>query len=124
MFGPAQPGVAKAVANSVAEGVIPVEEADDLFISVGVFIHWDASDDTKIQDYNYTPRRKPSPAPSRASRRPLKSSPSATTPSTPSPPTKADRKVYRSGEPVSAPLFLWRKRSFMTQRVGGRNFEV
>mgnify|MGYP003349233875 FL=1 len=50
----AQHGVAKAVADSVAEGVIPVSEADDLFISVGVFIHWDASDDKKIQEYNYT----------------------------------------------------------------------
>ena len=54
MFGPAQHGVAKAVADSVAEGVIPVSEADDIFISVGVFIHWDASDDKKIQEYNYT----------------------------------------------------------------------
>lgn len=53
MFGPAQHAVAKAVADSVAEGVIPVEEADDLFICVGVFIHWDASDDKKIHDYNY-----------------------------------------------------------------------
>ncbi len=53
MFGPAQAGVAKAVADSVAEGVIPLAEADDLFISVGVFIHWDASDDKKIQEYNY-----------------------------------------------------------------------
>jgi 5,6,7,8-tetrahydromethanopterin hydro-lyase len=53
MFGPAQAGVAKAVADSVAEGIIPVSEADDLFICVGVFIHWDASDDAKIQDYNY-----------------------------------------------------------------------
>ncbi|MGJ0391361.1 MAG: formaldehyde-activating enzyme [Methylocystis sp.] len=53
MFGPAQHGVAKAVADAVAEGIIPVEEADDLFISVGVFIHWDANDDKKIQDYNY-----------------------------------------------------------------------
>lgn len=53
LFGPAQHGVAKAVADLVAEGVIPVEEADDLFISVGVFIHWEANDDKKIQDYNY-----------------------------------------------------------------------
>jgi 5,6,7,8-tetrahydromethanopterin hydro-lyase len=53
MFGPAQHAVAKAVADSVAEGVIPVAEADDLFICVGVFIHWDAADDKKIQDYNY-----------------------------------------------------------------------
>ena len=53
MFGPAQYGVAKAVADSVAEGVIPAAEADDLFICVGVFIHWEAADDKKIQDYNY-----------------------------------------------------------------------
>jgi 5,6,7,8-tetrahydromethanopterin hydro-lyase len=53
MFGPAQAGVARAVADSVAEGVIPLAEADDVFISVGVFIHWDASDDKKIQEYNY-----------------------------------------------------------------------
>jgi 5,6,7,8-tetrahydromethanopterin hydro-lyase len=53
MFGPAQYGVAKAVADSVAEGVIPADEADNLFICVGVFIHWEAADDKKIQDYNY-----------------------------------------------------------------------
>lgn len=53
MFGPAQYGVAKAVADSVAEGIIPQAEADDLFICVGVFIHWEATDDAKIQDYNY-----------------------------------------------------------------------
>jgi 5,6,7,8-tetrahydromethanopterin hydro-lyase len=53
MFGPAQHAVAKAVADSVAEGVIPVEEADDLFICVGVFIHWEADDDKKIHDFNY-----------------------------------------------------------------------
>src|SRR5512139_2158891 len=54
MFGPAQYGVAKAVQDSVAEGIIPLSEADDVFICVGVFIHWDAKDDKKIQDYNYT----------------------------------------------------------------------
>jgi len=53
MFGPAQHGVAKAVADSVAAGVIPVSEADNLFICVGVFIHWDAKDNQKIQDFNY-----------------------------------------------------------------------
>ena len=53
MFGPAQYAVAKAVADSVAEGVIPQSEADDIFICVGVFIHWEAADDKKIQDYNY-----------------------------------------------------------------------
>ena len=53
MFGPAQCGVAEAVADSVKEGIIPIEEANDLFICVGVFIHWDAEDSTKIQDWNY-----------------------------------------------------------------------
>jgi 5,6,7,8-tetrahydromethanopterin hydro-lyase len=53
MFGPAQHAVAKAVADSVAEGVIPADEADDLFCCVGVFIHWEAADDKKIQDFNY-----------------------------------------------------------------------
>ncbi len=53
MFGPAQRGVAMAVADSVEEGIIPADEADDLFICVGVFIHWQAEDDAKIQDYNY-----------------------------------------------------------------------
>jgi 5,6,7,8-tetrahydromethanopterin hydro-lyase len=50
MFGPAQHAVAKAVADSVAEGVIPRDQANDLFICVGVFIHWDAADNKKIQD--------------------------------------------------------------------------
>jgi 5,6,7,8-tetrahydromethanopterin hydro-lyase len=53
MFGPAQRAVALAVADSVKEGVIPVAEADDIFISVGVFIHWEAADDAKIQKFNY-----------------------------------------------------------------------
>ncbi|RKT47115.1 formaldehyde-activating enzyme [Thiocapsa rosea] len=53
MFGPAQRGVAMAVADCVEDGTIPASEADDTFICVGVFIHWDAEDDTKIQDYNY-----------------------------------------------------------------------
>ncbi len=53
MFGPAQRGVAMAVADSVEDGTIPADEADNLFVSVGVFIHWLAEDDKKIQDYNY-----------------------------------------------------------------------
>ena len=53
MFGPAQHAVAMAVADSVEDGTIPVAEADDLFICVGVFIHWEAADDKKIQEYNY-----------------------------------------------------------------------
>ena len=53
MFGPAQRAVAKAVADCVAEGTIPQDQCEDLFISVGVFIHWEAADDNKIQQYNY-----------------------------------------------------------------------
>lgn len=53
MFGPAQAAVARAVVDSVESGVIPQDQADDLCIIVGVFIHWDASDDQKIYDYNY-----------------------------------------------------------------------
>ncbi|MBU2580592.1 MAG: formaldehyde-activating enzyme [Alphaproteobacteria bacterium] len=53
MFGPAQYAVAKAVQDCVAEGTIPADEADDLYIAVGVFIHWEAADDAKIQQYNY-----------------------------------------------------------------------
>ena len=52
MFGPAQAGVAKAVADSVAEGVIPKDQCEDLVIVCGVFIHPAAEDDKKIYDYN------------------------------------------------------------------------
>jgi 5,6,7,8-tetrahydromethanopterin hydro-lyase len=53
MFGPAQRGVAMAVMDCVADGTIPQDEADNCFICVGVFIHWMADDDAKIQQYNY-----------------------------------------------------------------------
>jgi 5,6,7,8-tetrahydromethanopterin hydro-lyase len=53
MFGPAQYGVAKAVADSVAEGTIPAGQADDLVIVCGVFIHPQAEDSQKILKYNY-----------------------------------------------------------------------
>jgi len=53
MFGPAQRGVAMAVADCVEDGTIPANEADDIFICVGVFIHWLADDDKKIQEFNY-----------------------------------------------------------------------
>ena len=53
MFGPAQAAVARAVADSVEDGTIPSGEADDVFVLVGVFIHWDAKNDQKIYDYNY-----------------------------------------------------------------------
>jgi 5,6,7,8-tetrahydromethanopterin hydro-lyase len=53
LFGPAQAAVARAVVDSVAEGVIPKDQVDDLCLIVGVFIHWEAEDDKKIFDYNY-----------------------------------------------------------------------
>lgn len=53
MFGPAQAAVAKAVADSVAAGVIPAGEAENLVIVCGVFIHWLAEDNKKIYEYNY-----------------------------------------------------------------------
>jgi len=53
MFGPAQSAVAKAVADSVGEGVIPKKDAENLVIVCGVFIHWMAEDDKKIYEFNY-----------------------------------------------------------------------
>ncbi len=53
MFGPAQRAVAKAVVDCVEDGTIPADEADDLYVCVGVFIHWEAEDDAKIEQNNY-----------------------------------------------------------------------
>ncbi len=53
MFGPAQAAVAKAVTDAVADGVISKKQAEDFVCICGVFIHWEASDDKKIYDYNY-----------------------------------------------------------------------
>ena len=53
MFGPAQAAVAKAVADSVADGVFSKAQAEELVIVCGVFIHWEAADDKKIYEYNY-----------------------------------------------------------------------
>jgi formaldehyde-activating enzyme len=53
MYGPAQAAVAKAVADSVAEGVIPKANIEDICIICGVFIHPAAKDNGKIYKYNY-----------------------------------------------------------------------
>jgi len=53
MFGPAQYAVAKAVTDCVAEGIIPKHLVDEYVIVCGVFIHWEASDNQKIFQYNY-----------------------------------------------------------------------
>jgi len=54
IFGPAQAGVAKAVADAVEEGVIPEDKLDEWVIICGVFIHPNAKDFAKIYQYNYT----------------------------------------------------------------------
>ena len=53
MFGPSQAAVAKAVVDSVSEGVIPKKDVEDLVVVVGVFVHWEATDNKKIYDFNY-----------------------------------------------------------------------
>ncbi|MDY6959021.1 MAG: bifunctional 5,6,7,8-tetrahydromethanopterin hydro-lyase/3-hexulose-6-phosphate synthase [Halobacteriota archaeon] len=53
IFGPAQAAVAKAVADSVEEGIIPKESAEDLVAIVSVFIHPEATDYNKIYRFNY-----------------------------------------------------------------------
>jgi 5,6,7,8-tetrahydromethanopterin hydro-lyase len=53
MFGPAQYAVAKAVADCVADGTIPVAKAEELVIIVGVFIHPAADDNAKILKFNH-----------------------------------------------------------------------
>ena len=53
MFGPAQAAVARAVLDTVRDGVISQDEVDDLCLIVSVFIHRDAEDDKKIFDWNY-----------------------------------------------------------------------
>ena len=53
IFGPAQSAIAKAVADSVEEGVIPEDKAEDYVIIVSVFMHPHAADYNKIYRYNY-----------------------------------------------------------------------
>src|SRR5213080_447856 len=56
--GPVGTAFATALASQSAGhsnllAVIPQHLADSLVIVCGVFIHWDAQDDTKIYQYNY-----------------------------------------------------------------------
>ena len=53
MFGPAQAAVAEAVADAVKEGAIAADQAEDLVIVCGVFIHPAAESDELIYKYNY-----------------------------------------------------------------------
>ncbi len=53
VFGPAQSAIAKAVADSVEEGVIQEDKAEELVVIVSVFMHPHADDYNKIYRYNY-----------------------------------------------------------------------
>ena len=53
MFGPAQAAVGRAVVDSVAEGVIPRDQADNLVIVCGVYIGGSANSNAKIYKNNY-----------------------------------------------------------------------
>ncbi len=53
IFGPAQAAVAKAIADSTEEGVIPISKLDEWVIVCSVFIHPEAKDYRKIYQYNY-----------------------------------------------------------------------
>ncbi len=53
IFGPAQAAVAKAVADSAEEGIIPADKLDEWVIICSVFIHPQATDFRKIYQYNY-----------------------------------------------------------------------
>ncbi|MEZ6143655.1 MAG: formaldehyde-activating enzyme [Zavarzinella sp.] len=53
MFGPAQAAVARAVTDSVIEGVIPKDKAEEWVIVCGVFISGDANDNAVIYKNNY-----------------------------------------------------------------------
>lgn len=53
IFGPAQAAVAKAIADSSEEGIIPKDKLDEWVIICSVFIHPQASDYRKIYQYNY-----------------------------------------------------------------------
>ncbi|MEO6812132.1 MAG: formaldehyde-activating enzyme [Isosphaeraceae bacterium] len=57
MFGPAQYAVAKAVADCVADGTLPKDQAEDLVIVCGVFIHPEAEDNAKILKFNHEATR-------------------------------------------------------------------
>jgi bifunctional enzyme Fae/Hps len=53
MFGPVQAAVAKAVADSVEEGLFAGEDLNDLVILASAFLHPDAKDYNRIYRYNY-----------------------------------------------------------------------
>ena len=57
VYGPAQTAVAKAVVDSVADGTIPKEAADELIIVANVFVHPTAVDRQRVYINNYKAMR-------------------------------------------------------------------
>jgi formaldehyde-activating enzyme len=57
VYGPAQTAVAKAVIDSVADGTIPKEAAEDLIIIANVFVHPSAVDRQRVYINNYKAMR-------------------------------------------------------------------
>lgn len=57
VYGPAQTAVAKAVIDSVADGIIPKEAADELIIIANVFVHPTAVDRQRVYINNYKAMR-------------------------------------------------------------------
>lgn len=53
VFGPAQAAVAKAIADAVEEGIIPMDKCEDWVVVVSVFVHPKARDYRKIYQFNY-----------------------------------------------------------------------
>jgi len=57
VYGPAQTAVAKAVIDSVADGTVPKDAAEDLIIVVNVFVHPTAVDRQRVYINNYKAMR-------------------------------------------------------------------
>lgn len=57
IYGPAQAGVAKAVADSVADGIIPKAATEDLIIIANVFVHPSAVNRHRVYVNNYKAMR-------------------------------------------------------------------
>ena len=57
VYGPAQAGVAKAVADSLANGIIPKDAVDDLIIIANVFVHPSAVNRHRVYINNYKAMR-------------------------------------------------------------------
>ena len=51
-WGPAQAGVARGVAEAVADGLVPGEEIDDLLLMAAVWVDWSADDAGEVYENN------------------------------------------------------------------------